>query len=108
MQVVDVSGTTHEHFLATLMKAKGKALVQNHGIATKPRCLAGLGNQPLGQGVGRCCLRTATLAAGCRGSPGLKFSERRHFAVLLVSTVTGDPVRRDISPVVIMCFWLGL
>lgn len=33
------------------------------------------------------------LAAECQGSLGLKSSEERHFAALLVSTVTGDPGR---------------
>lgn len=38
------------------------------------------------------------LEAECQGSLGLKSSEERHFAALLVSTVTGDPGRRHISP----------
>lgn len=38
------------------------------------------------------------LAAGCQGSPGPKSSEGRHSALLLVTTMTGDPGRQDVSP----------
>lgn len=38
------------------------------------------------------------LAAGCQGSPDPKSSEGRHFSVLLVATVAGDPGRWDTSP----------
>lgn len=98
MQAVDVPGTSHERFSATVMKEKARAwhgIVASLAEAQVFRWIEEPGTWARG---GEMLFKDNHLAAGCQGNPGPKPSEGRHFALLLVTTMTGDPGRRDIAP----------